>query len=273
LDFQDVCLSLSNVASIERVSERKSRHIVLDASAFHYQYNLTQVPMLENFSQMPASSQEREDQLLGAMMQYLMQGKEGVSFKQLSKDLKFMERTKSWRNSWKVLIGDKHYIEASAESSAMFSDDYQLTQAGKDHASTPEYQEFLQEMNFAPQSNEEFQERLKKRLLNDKAREMFDALLKYGCLSRKELSTIIGVNDRSHAFSYGLRSLKEKDLVTHESNGKGKKIKLTNEAFLDPEDRPVPVDLASNVLAEGANKIESRKRKKCLTDSDEYSRE
>ena len=203
-------------------------------------------------------------------MKYLMQGKEGVSFKQLSKDLDFMERTKSWRNSWKALVEDKGLIEATEGSTSMYADDYQLTQAGKDHASTPEYKQYLEEMNFVPQSNEQHQEHLKKRLLNDKARTMFDLLLKYGALSRKELSLIIGVNDRSHGFNYGLKDVKEKGFVVTDTKvfGKGKELMLTDKAFLDHNDRPDTVALDVNLLKEGAKKIESRKRKKSDEKSD-----
>ena len=209
------------------------------------------------------STGEREDQLLGGMMKYLMQGKEGVSFKQLSKDLGFMERTKSWRNSWKDLVEDKGLIEAAEGNSSMYSGDYQLTQAGKDHASTPEYQQYLEEMNFVPQSNEQHKEHLKKRLLNDKARTMFDSLLKYGALTRTELALIVGVNDRSHAFSYGLKDLKTKELVkvVAKSSGKGKGLILTDKAFLDQSDRPATQDLDASILEKGKKMVESRKRK------------
>ena len=63
---------------------------------------------------------EREDKLLGAMMSYLMNGKDSVSFEQLAKDLDFMVRTKSWRSSWKALVEDKKFVEPVNPGSSTF---------------------------------------------------------------------------------------------------------------------------------------------------------
>ena len=93
---------------------------------------------------------------------------------------------------------EKGFIEPVEGSNSRFTSDHQLTQAGKDYASTPEYEEYLREMNFQPSTNEEHQERIKKRLLNKTAVQIFDLLMKYGSLTRKELATIVGMNDRSH---------------------------------------------------------------------------
>ena len=64
---------------------------------------------------------------------------------------------------------------------------------------------------------------------------MFELLMKHGPLSRKELAAIIGMNDRSHSFSYALQQLNKLGFV--ESNG-AKKLRLSDKAFLDPNNRP-----------------------------------
>lgn len=200
---------------------------------------------------------EREDKLLGGMLCYIMRGKEGVSFTQLSKDLEFMDRTTTWRNSWKSLLHDKKFIVPLDAKASVFTSEHKLTQAGKDHASTPEYEEYLKELNFVPQTNEEHQERIKKRLLNNKARSIFGLLMKYGHLSRKHLSELLKCNDRQHEFSYGLKDLREKNLVCKD----GAKFSLEDSAFLDPStDRPKPHDLDEALLLEGRASIESKKR-------------
>jgi hypothetical protein len=216
---------------------------------------------------MPSGSNDREDKLLGAMMTYLMQGKTGVSFKQLSNDLNFMERTKSWRESWRILVENKHFLAPADGCSSTYTGDHELTQAGKDHASTPEYQEYLKELNFQPASNKEHQASLKKRLQKPKAKVIFDLLLQYGTLTRTELSNIIGMNDRSHSFSYGLQELVQKELVEVASTGKdGQKRRLADKAFLNPDDdRPIPEELDPELLKAGTQKISDHKRK---TDSD-----
>jgi hypothetical protein len=200
---------------------------------------------------------EREDKLLGGMLSYVMRGKETVSFQQLSKDLNFMERTTSWRNSWKKLLNDKKFIEI-AEGTSVFTGECRLTQAGKDHAATPEYEEYMKELNFVPQTNEEHQARIKKGLKTDKAIAIFELLLKHAPLKRTELSKILHCNDRQHKFSYGLKDLKEKGIA--ESAGKGMGYRLSDKAFLTPEDRPDTVIVDPKVFEEGEKVIESKKR-------------
>lgn len=114
-----------------------------------------------------AKDQEREDKLLGAVMSYLINGKSSVTFKLLAKNLDFMERTTTWRNSWRTLIETKGFIAPIQAGASVFTGEHQMTEAGKTHASTPEYEEYLKELNFCPQTNQEHQERIKKRLSSD----------------------------------------------------------------------------------------------------------
>jgi hypothetical protein len=202
----------------------------------------------------------REDKLLGVMLGHIMQGRETVSFTQLSEDLGFMDRTTSWRNSWKVLFDDKKFVELAEGGKSIFKDECRMTQAGKDHAATPEYLEFMKELNFVPKTNKDHQARLKKRMLNDRAVQIFELLLKHGPLSRRELSSMLHCNDRQHKFSYGLKDLKTKNLVeVVEVDGK-KKLILSDKAFRSPEDRPKAVPIDPTILEEGVRAVESKKR-------------
>ena len=178
-----------------------------------------------------------------------------------------MERTTTWRNAWKSLLNDKHFIEPVSPGSSVYTSEHKLTEAGKAHASTPEYEEYLNELNFIPQSNADHQERIKKKLLNKKAVQIFNMLLKYGSLSRKELSTLLHCNDRQHEFSYGLKDLKTRKLV---EVCEGKRCRLTDEAFLDAsKDRPESVTLDPKLLTEGEATIQSKKKKKRNSSSEE----
>lgn len=215
--------------------------------------------------------EEREKLLLGGMLKQIMRGKEAVSFIQLAKDLNFMNRTSSWRNSWKILMNEKNFVEI-AEGVSAFTGGCRLTQSGKDHAATPEFLEYIKELNFVPQTNEEHQARIKKRLINDRSVQIFDLLLTHGSLSRKELSTILRCNDRQHKFSYGLKDLKSKALVEADGSADKKKFRLADSAFLSPEDRPVAVDVDPGVLREGALFVISKKRSAGKLDEDKKNK-
>lgn len=128
-------------------------------------------------------------------------------------------------------MDDRAFIELAAGASSVFNGECLMTQAGKEHAATDEYREFIKKMDFVPQDNEQHQARIKKKLLNHRAREIFDLLMKRGSLARIEMAIILKVNDRGHAFSYGLKDLKTNNLLTAD----GKKIRLSDEAFLSPK--------------------------------------
>lgn len=98
----------------------------------------------------------------------------------------------------------------------------------------------------------------KKKLLNDRARDIFDMLMKHGSLARSEMATILKVNDRGHAFSYGLKDLKTKNLLTAD----GKKVRLSDEAFLSPENRTETVDVDPEVIEKGRAIIEGNMKKR-----------
>jgi hypothetical protein len=172
-------------------------------------------------------------------MAYVMRGVDGVSFEKCAADLNFMKRTKSWNKAWTDLL-TKGFIEPSVPGGAKTTADHRLTELGKAQASTPEYEEFIKDKSFVAATNQDHQDRIKKRLVNDQVRqrsvEIFDLFLEHGELTRKELCGIMGVRSGTHTFSFGLKQLKDKELV----GGKGsQKLRLSDKAFLNPAvDRP-----------------------------------
>jgi hypothetical protein len=210
----------------------------------------------KNHKKKPDSATEREDKFLAYMMRKLMQGDEKVSFRQCAEGMGFMERTKTQREAWKALL-DKGFIEPCAAGEAVFTSDHALTKKGKDYASTPEYQEYLKEQTFESATNQEHQARLRKKFINDHGRRIFDLLLEHGSLTRQELAAIIGVNDRSHGFSYALQQLKDKKNKAHcvedDPTATKGKLRLTDSAFLKgqrPESKSTDVEKILALISE-----------------------
>mmetsp|Transcript_8345 Transcript_8345/g.16131 ORF Transcript_8345/g.16131 Transcript_8345/m.16131 type:complete len:198 (+) Transcript_8345:136-729(+) len=62
---------------------------------------------------------------------------------------------------------------------------------------------------------------------------IFDLLLKDGPQTRKKLAEKLGMNDRSHSFSYGLKEVKATEYVTEKGEkGKSKMLALSDKAFV-----------------------------------------
>ena len=185
---------------------------------------------------------EQENSLLANLMAYHMQDVDGVSFEKCAADLGFMKRTKSWAKAWSQLI-DMGLIVSCVPGGAKTTANHCLTDAGKAQASTPEYEEFVKDKTFVAATNEDHQDRIKKRLISVKNRkrcvQIFDLLLEHGSLTRKEMCSILNLRSGTHSFSYALKELKDKGLVS----GKGsEKLVLSDKAFLDPStDRPTHV--------------------------------
>ena len=203
---------------------------------------------------MPKPSVEQENKILGVMMQYLMRGTETVSLEKISKDLDFHIRSKSWVASWKSLVNDHNFVEPATSGAAMATGQHRLTEKGKEHASTPEYEQYVKDMNFVPATNEDHQKRITDRLMNDHGRSIFDLLLKHGSLDRHVMAAILKTRSGSHKFSYALKELKDKNFVDVDQNAassKCKKLRLTDKSFLNPEtDRPEPIEVDQQVLDE-----------------------
>lgn len=84
-------------------------------------------------------------------------------------------------------------------------------------------------------TNEEWHAYLKSMLTqNWKGAQIFDLLLK-GPMTQKNLASVIGINERSHGFFYGLKELMEFGFVEKNSG----KCELSAKAFIEaPEKRP-----------------------------------
>ena len=193
-------------------------------------------PQTNNGSNNGGGGDKSESTILAIMMQYHIDDKNDVQFEDVAAEIGCHERNKGWRELW-TSVKKKGYVEASTTCNKGF----QLTQKGIDLAATDEYKEML---SFKPKTNEEHQERIKKRLKKSKSVEIFDLLQKHGSLTRYELAGIMGQKDRGHAFSYSLQELKktkglvEEDPSTAGKSKGGKKLRLSDKAYLKPEYRP-----------------------------------
>ena len=102
-------------------------------------------------------------------------------------------------------------------------------------------------------TNSEHQERLKKNLKKSKAIVIFDFLLKYGSLSKAELSSLVGQNSRSRGFHYSFNELKNGGYVEEDpdySAGKRRKFRLADKAFKAEENRPKVSDISTKQLVQ-----------------------
>ena len=206
---------------------------------------------------------EQQNKILGVMMQYLMRGTETVTLTKISNDLDFHIRSKSWVAAWKSLIHDLTLVEPATSGASMANGDHRLTEKGKKHASTPEYEQYVKDMNFVPATNEDHQERIKKRLMNDYGRKVFDLLLKHGSLDRQVMAGICNTKSGSHKYSYAVKELKDKGLVDVDPTAKGKHkmLRLTDKAFLNPDDRPEPLELDQKARDEAMAYVTNKKKR------------
>ena len=180
---------------------------------------------------------DRKMILLGKMLEYHMEGNNCITYERLRVDLGIGHRVKSWVGAWKVLR-EEEYIQPSNQGDKGF----QMTQKGLDHAATDEYREHLKESSFVPKTNEEKQEKIKKRLKWQRfGCEIFDLLLQHASLTSMELAAILGVKRGTHKFSYAVKELKDRSLVEVDPSGSTKKkLRLSDACFLKPDDRPEP---------------------------------
>ena len=200
---------------------------------------------------MSKPSAKQENEILGCMMNYLMRGTETVSFEKLSNDIGFHIRSKTWVASWKSLINDHEFVEPATSGASMATGQHRLTEKGKEHASTPEYKAYVKDLNFVPATNEDRQNRIKKRLMNDYGRKIFDLLLKHGSLDRQVMAAVLKTRSGSHKFSYALKELRDKEYVEVDTSksSRPQKLRLADKSFLNAdEDRPEPIDLDQKVL-------------------------
>ncbi|CAB9527438.1 expressed unknown protein [Seminavis robusta] len=175
--------------------------------------------------------------LLSQLMEkYLMDEESGASFTDILSGLGMNDRNTGWRKAWQGL-NDDGLIEQVEKKSAFYTGDFRLTEKGRDEASTDELKQVMKAAHGTKtKTNEDLHKRIKGKLMNQRGEQIFDLLLKHGALSRKELAKHLKISDTGAYFSYALKQLKELGYAEDVpgEGGKGKKVKLTNESFVDP---------------------------------------
>lgn len=202
---------------------------------------------------------EMDSKILGVMLMYYEDEKPKVKVEDVANELGLHPRNKLFRDRWSFLKNSKKFI-----GKARSGDGLELTKIGLDGAATPEYKERMKELAIVPKTNSEHQERIKKHLKQKKSQVIFDLLLKYGSLSKDDLSSLVGQQQRSHAFHYSLKELRVRGYVEEDPDhsGKGKKFRLSDKAFKAKGDRPKAIDskeLATEI-SKGKARIESQKQ-------------
>lgn len=197
-----------------------------------------------------------------------------LSFVSLMKARKMNDRNTPWRNEWRNLIEEGFIKPANSKRSSrsnesggtgIFTSTYELTDKGEDRAGSPDQKEIKRLMEMTVNTTTEHHARIKELCMNNRARAIFDLLLKHGSLTRKELAAIIGISDRGAPFSYGLRDLKEKGyiVVDVKNSQKGKKaLKLSDKTFMDPKDRPEPIPVDPTMLSANMEKVYGKEMRK-----------
>lgn len=205
---------------------------------------------------------EKANIFLAKMMEHHMRGAT-CGYEKLRVELGIGLRVKSQVAAWKLLREEGFIEEAEGK-------DFRLTQKGLDHAATPEYKEYITELNVVSLTNEEHQARIKK-LLDAKYKprtiEIFELLDKYGSLTAIELAALIGCKRGTHKFSYGLKELKDKKYVESDPSG-GKRLRLADTAFLTPEDRKKPEAIDPAELAKAVEDNAQSKKASSKKDED-----
>ena len=204
---------------------------------------------------------EMDAKILKVMMMFHMEEKPNVKVDDVANELCVHIRSKGFRDRWSFLKNTKNLIGKSKSDNGLA-----LTKIGLEEAATPEYREMMKDLAITPKTNLEHQERLKKHLKKSKSIAIFDFLLKYGSLSKAELSPLVGQNARSHGFHYSFKELTVRGYVEVDPDysGKGKKFRLANKAFKGKDDRPKEIDIDAEhlikELAVGVARIESQKQ-------------
>jgi len=206
----------------------------------------------------PSSSteQKKEDQILFHVLAHHEEGDNNISFKELALDIGCHKSNNAWNRIW--VSAKEKYLEQSSSGKG-----HQISSTGLDRVASDEYKENTKHLVVVRKTTEDHQEIIKNGLCAKNKKysvQIFDVLQEYGPLNRYELAAIIGTSDRSYGFSYGLQELwKTKGYVEKDDlDGKGNKFRLSNKAFLKPEDRPEAKPLTPEMMA----KIEHAAQKK-----------
>lgn len=205
---------------------------------------------------------EKESRLLAKMMEHHMhQPNFGVKYDTIRGELGIGLRVKSEVAAWKNLREQGLIKEGDIKQ------EFVMTEKGLEYGATPEYKEYIKDMNIISLTNEDHQTKIKKHLnpkYKERGGQIFDLLVKYGSLTAIELAAFLKTKRGSHNFSYGLKELKDKNYVELDPSParkvKGKMLRLSDRAFLKPEDRPKSEVLDLNALAKTLADNAARKR-------------
>ena len=204
------------------------------------------------------SPQEMDGKILKVMMMYHMEERFNIKVDDVANELGVHPRTTSFASRWSFLKNKKNLIGPGTNGGL------RLTKEGLEEAATPEYKQMMKELSITPKTNKEYHDRIKKYLKEPKSEPMFNLFLKYGSLTKDELSAIIALHTRNHKFFYSFKELKEKGYVETDPNAK-KKYRLSDKSFLKgKENRAKDGDIDKKQLAAEIEKghalMESRKR-------------
>lgn len=202
---------------------------------------------------------DMEAKILKVMLAYHEDGKHDGKVDDVASDLGLHSRSKMFRERWSDL--KKRGLLGNSKSGSGVV----LTKLGLEEAATPEYKAMMKDLAIIPKTNKEHQEKIKKYFKKKKSGQIFDFLLKYGPLSKGQLSALVEQNPRSHGFHYSFNELRDKGYLEEHSNGKGKikTFQLSDKAFKSKDDRPKECDIDMNDLknevSKGKAKIESQR--------------
>jgi len=208
------------------------------------------------------------DSILATMLAVKMKRNDScISFVAVMEARSMNHKNQAWRDEWRNLI-EQRFIQPATKSGkggGVFTADYELTQKGDDRVGSPEQKEIKRLMETTVNSTAQEHDRIRKICMNNRAREIFDLLLKHGSMTRKELAATIGISDRGGPFSYGLRQLKRLGyIVVDEKNSqRGKKLLvLSDKAFFDPKDRPEPIPIDPETMNANIEKVYGKEMRK-----------
>ena len=206
-------------------------------------------------------AKEMDAKILKVMLMYHEDEKQNVKVEDVADELGLHSRNKIFRVRWSILKNQRRLIGNSKSGEGV-----ELTKLGLDEAATPEYKARMKELAITPKTNSEHQEKIKKYLKKPKSAIIFDFLVKYGSLSKSELSYLVHQNPRSHAFHYSFNELRDKGYLEVDPGdvfNKDKKFHLTDKAFKSKDDRPKENDINRIELLKevnlGHDAIEARK--------------
>jgi hypothetical protein len=177
----------------------------------------------------PASfDKTHKEKILEVMLRPYQFGKaKPLSTQQLAKLCKTHERTKSFLEALKALKAANHVEKGDGG--------YILTETGASEAGYVKKE--FDSSQFS--TNSEWLEYIQS-TLNPKWKggEILELLSQKVSLSRKELAAQVGVNDRSHSFSYGLKEVREHGFVelVPGQDKSSKKLRLSAAAFVEKDD-------------------------------------